>query len=253
MPNALNTAAVRGMSTCRAPAFLAAPHTVIGPPPPNAARTVSSSTVVASSRARAIAATCASSMLPQRLVEGDPQRSGDLGLDHLRAAVRVQHHGATQVGRRVEQTGQQQDIGEGGFVAAQPEAGRTRCGAHTFRADLDLAVDDAEDRAAADAVAGDGGELQGARRVVDHAAPVDTDSTVGDDPDVGGGAPDVHHDQVAQAVMAGQRPGALQAAARARAVGLERGGLRDPGRPAVVAEDPQRLAGPGRRGAAGRR
>ena len=57
--------------------------------------------------------------------------------------------------------------------------------------------------------------------------------------------PDVEHDQMPQAVVGGQGAGALQAAARAGAVGLERRGLRYPGRAAVVAEDPQRLAGPG--------
>jgi len=62
MPNALNTAAVRGMSTSRTPAFLAAPHTVIGPAPPNAATTVSWSTAVLASSALAISAVWASSI-----------------------------------------------------------------------------------------------------------------------------------------------------------------------------------------------
>jgi hypothetical protein len=67
---------------------------------------------------------------------------------------------------------------------------------------------------------------------------------VADYPDVGGGAPHVEHDQVPQAVAGGQGAGALEAAARARAVGLERCGFRHPGRGAIVAEDPQWLAGP---------
>jgi hypothetical protein len=48
------------MSTCLAPAFLAAAHTVIGPAPPNAAITVSSVTVVLAARASAIAPAYAS-------------------------------------------------------------------------------------------------------------------------------------------------------------------------------------------------
>jgi len=140
---------------------------------------------------------------------------GDLGLDRLRAAVRVQHHGAAQVGRRIEQPGQQEHVGEGGLVAPEPEAGRARRGAHALRANLDLAAGDAKDRAAADAVTGDGREFQGARRVVDQPAPVHPDGTVTDHPDVGGRPAHVHHDQVAQAIVARQRPGALEPAARA--------------------------------------
>ena len=44
MPNALNTAAVRGTITCLMPGLRAAPQTVIGPAPPKAAITVSGAT-----------------------------------------------------------------------------------------------------------------------------------------------------------------------------------------------------------------
>ena len=55
MPNALKTAAVRGMITCLTPAWRAAPHTDIGPAPPKAAITVSGAT---SSVRRASASRC---------------------------------------------------------------------------------------------------------------------------------------------------------------------------------------------------
>jgi hypothetical protein len=72
MPNALNTAAMRGISTCRAPARRAAPHTVIGPAPPNAASTVSPVTVLASARAAAIAAAWTSSICRSASSSGMP-------------------------------------------------------------------------------------------------------------------------------------------------------------------------------------
>jgi len=81
--------------------------------------------------------------------------------------------------------------------------------------------------------------------MLDRPAPVHVDGAVADHPDVGGRAPHVEHDQMAQAVVARQGAGALQPAARAGAVGLERRGLRHAGRGTVVAEDPQRLAGTG--------
>ena len=96
----------------------------------------------------------------QRVVDRDAQRPGDLVLDHLHAPVRMQGQRPAQVGCWVEHAGQQQHVGDRGLVAAEPEAGRPGCGAHAVRADRQVAVGDPEDRAAAHAVAGDGGQFQ---------------------------------------------------------------------------------------------
>ena len=92
MPKALNTAAMRGISTCRAPARRAAPQTVIGPAPPNAASTVSPVTVVASARARAIAAACASSICRSASSSGRP--SGPAILSSITFALRSGYRGS---------------------------------------------------------------------------------------------------------------------------------------------------------------
>src|SRR6266496_2537562 len=96
---------------------------------------------------------------------------------------------------------------------------------------------------AAITVAGDGGELERGGHPLHPAARVHLHRAVGDHADVGGGAADVGHQDVPEAVGPGQRAGALQAAARTGAVGLDRRGLGDPGGAAVVAEDQQRAAG----------
>ena len=54
------------------------------------------------------------------------------------------------------------------------------------------------------------------RHAADRAAPVDADPAVGDGADVGGGAAHVDHQHVPEAVVPGQRAGALQAARAGR-------------------------------------
>jgi len=178
-----------------------------------------------------------------RASSSEMPRPGDVRLDHLAAALGFELQRPIEVAARVEEPGEQVDVGDGGFGPAETEAGWSRGGADAGRADLDVSILQLDHRASTHAVAGDSGQFECRRDALDRSAPFDVDGAVADDADVGCRAADVDHEHVGEAVAAGKRPGPFESAARTGTVALDCRGFGHSGRAAVVAENQERPAG----------
>src|SRR5271163_3874578 len=222
MPNAENTAARPGMTTRDTPEASATLQAMKGPAPPKAARVVSAVMPVYPFNAAATVAAQAASIASAAFSGVRPEWLRDILQDRRPCPIDVDLQFAAKICARIEQPHHQKGVGDGRLLAAESEAGGARRAADALGADLDLAVDDLDDRGAADAGAEHVAQRQRGGDPLDETPTICAHVTLLDEADVGCRPADVHAEQAIEFVVSGQGFEALGAAARTRRVGLHR-------------------------------